>query len=164
MSSTVTSNRRYDWLNMAPDRLLPFQNRQFMTLLRSRGLHVIKFSSFSIHLISKIIEEKKYQNSSFFNYQTIKVDTICSIPLILSIFIPVLRVVFIPSFLQIWFSRELMNESFNFMQRKSNNNHSILFYKVVQLIMTFSCVVITCMGFVNHLERAGKASGSKSDH
>ena len=85
------------------------------------------------------------------------VDTLCSIPLLLSIFVPVLRVVYVPTFLQIWFSRGLMNESFNFLQRRSNNHHSIIFYKVVQLIMTFLCVCITCMGFVNHLERAGSS-------
>lgn len=86
------------------------------------------------------------------------VDTLCSLPLFLSIFVPVLRVIFIPTFLQIWFSRELMNESVNFLQRVSKNHHSIIFYKVIQLIMTLLCVCITCMGFVNHLERAGKTS------
>ena len=58
--------------------------------------------------------------------------------------------VWIPSFLQIWLARNLLNEVVNYVQRNSKNTHSILFYKLLQLLMTFVALVISCIGkFIN---------------
>ena len=54
--------------------------------------------------------------------------------------------VWIPSFLQIWLARNLLNEVVNYVQRNSKNTHSILFYKLLQLLMTFVALVISCIG------------------
>ena len=73
-------------------------------------------------------------------------DVLCTVPLILSIFFPIIRMVWIPSFLQIWLARNLLNEVVNYVQRNSKNTHSILFYKLLQLLMTFVALVISCIG------------------
>ena len=86
-------------------------------------------------------------------------DTLCTVPLILSIFVPIIRMVWIPSFLQIWLARNMLNEAVNYLQRNSKNTHSILFYKLMQLLMTFVALVVSCIGLINHFER----SGSKMD-
>ena len=61
----------------------------------------------------------------------------------------------IPSFLQIWLARNLLNEVVNYVQRNSKNTHSLLFYKLIQLLMTIVALVISCIGLINHFERAG---------
>lgn len=58
--------------------------------------------------------------------------------------------VWIPSFLQIWLARNLLNEVVNYVQRNSKNTHSILFYKLLQLLMTFVALVISCIGKFHH--------------
>ena len=77
-------------------------------------------------------------------------DVLCTVPLILSIFFPIIRMVWIPSFLQIWLARNLLNEVVNYVQRNSKNTHSILFYKLLQLLMTFVALVISCIGKFPH--------------
>merc|ERR1712123_419925 len=59
----------------------------------------------------------------------------------------------------IWIARNLLNEAVNYLQRNSKNTHSILFYKLMQLLMTLMALVISCIGLINHFER----SGSKMD-
>ena len=80
-------------------------------------------------------------------------DVLCTVPLILSIFFPIIRMVWIPSFLQIWLARNLLNEVVNYVQRNSKNTHSILFYKLLQLLMTFVALVISCIGKFHHIPK-----------
>ena len=90
-------------------------------------------------------------------------DVLCTVPLILSIFFPIIRMVWIPSFLQIWLARNLLNEVVNYVQRNSKNTHSILFYKLLQLLMTFVALVISCIGKFHHNPKfSSSQTGSSS--
>ncbi|CAG5112983.1 Oidioi.mRNA.OKI2018_I69.chr2.g7137.t1.cds [Oikopleura dioica] len=94
-------------------------------------------------------------NTSAFLSLTLLLECIISLPLVLSSMLYYLRVAFVPTFLHIWLGRTLVNETVNFMQRDSRRSHSTIFYKIVQLVMSVLCIFVTCLGFVNHFERAG---------
>ncbi|XP_044295258.1 potassium channel subfamily T member 2 isoform X2 [Varanus komodoensis] len=82
-------------------------------------------------------------------------EIINAIPFIITIFLPALRNLFIPVFLNCWLAKHALENMINDLHRAIQRTQSAMFNQVLILISTLLCLIFTCICGIQHLERAG---------
>uniref|UniRef100_A0A914E9U6 Uncharacterized protein n=1 Tax=Acrobeloides nanus TaxID=290746 RepID=A0A914E9U6_9BILA len=78
-----------------------------------------------------------------------------SAPLIASIFVPELRRLYVPIFLNCWLALGILENMLHDLHRVSQVSHSALFRQTIGLFSTLVCIIFTGTCGMEHLQRAG---------
>uniref|UniRef100_A0A8C9SUM7 Potassium sodium-activated channel subfamily T member 2b n=1 Tax=Scleropages formosus TaxID=113540 RepID=A0A8C9SUM7_SCLFO len=82
-------------------------------------------------------------------------EMISTVPFVITVFVPSLRNLFIPVFLNCWLAKHALENMINDLHRAIQRTHSAMFNQVLILICTLVCLMFTCICGIQHLERAG---------
>uniref|UniRef100_A0A674D5L9 Potassium sodium-activated channel subfamily T member 2 n=1 Tax=Salmo trutta TaxID=8032 RepID=A0A674D5L9_SALTR len=87
---------------------------------------------------------------------TFILETVNTVPFLLTILWLPLRNLFIPVFLNCWLAKHALENMINDLHRAIQRTQSAMFNQVLILISTLFCLIFTCICGIQHLERAGK--------
>ncbi|XP_014045077.1 potassium channel subfamily T member 2 [Salmo salar] len=87
---------------------------------------------------------------------TFILETVNTVPFLLTILWLPLRNLFIPVFLNCWLAKHALENMINDLHRAIQRTQSAMFNQVLILISTLFCLIFTCICGIHHLERAGK--------
>ncbi|VDN58405.1 unnamed protein product [Dracunculus medinensis] len=82
-------------------------------------------------------------------------ELITSIPLIITIFVPKLREIYVPIFLNCWLAKNALQAILNDLNRVSSVAQSALFRQIIILLSTLICLIFTGTCGIEHLQRGG---------
>ncbi|XP_029109824.1 potassium channel subfamily T member 2 isoform X2 [Scleropages formosus] len=82
-------------------------------------------------------------------------EMISAVPFVVTVFVPSLRNLFIPVFLNCWLAKHALENMINDLHRAIQRTHSAMFNQVLILVCTLVCLMFTCICGIQHLERAG---------
>uniref|UniRef100_A0A8D2IVV2 Potassium sodium-activated channel subfamily T member 2 n=1 Tax=Varanus komodoensis TaxID=61221 RepID=A0A8D2IVV2_VARKO len=121
------------------------------------GLQV-KYSFSFLPLLQMLLNNVSEQMGNIWE-QVVRIpfllEIINAIPFIITIFLPALRNLFIPVFLNCWLAKHALENMINDLHRAIQRTQSAMFNQVLILISTLLCLIFTCICGIQHLERAG---------
>nr|AWJ68274.1 putative potassium channel subfamily T [Hirudo verbana] len=90
-------------------------------------------------------------------------ELVTTVPLIVTIFYPPIRILFVPVFLNCWLAEMALNNMLNDLNRAMQKSQSALSRHLLLLTMTLGCLVFTSVCGFQHLQRGSKKKVSLFD-